>query len=123
MHLLRNRRADIRHATRLATGLLGAWLAHAMFDMPIVQFSTHVRSGTGQWIAEAVATAGLLLVIETALVGFTVSTVMERVTGVPVFPTASTRRTLSECGPSASDANDLGDTHDAHAPAPSTWHS
>lgn len=27
MHLLRNRRADIRHATRLATGLLGAWLA------------------------------------------------------------------------------------------------
>ena len=42
---------------------LGAWLAHAMFDMSILQFSTHVRSGTGQWIAEAVATAGLLLVI------------------------------------------------------------
>ena len=42
---------------------LGAWLAHAMFDMHILQFSTHVRGGTGQWIAEAVATAGLLLVI------------------------------------------------------------
>ena len=43
--------------------MLGAGLAHAMFDMPILQLSTHVRSGTGQWIAEIVATAGLLLVI------------------------------------------------------------
>ena len=41
----------------------GAWLVHAMFDMTILQWSGHVRSGTGQWIAEAVATAGLLLVI------------------------------------------------------------
>jgi glycerol uptake facilitator-like aquaporin len=43
--------------------MLGAWLAHAMFDMTILQFSTKLRSGVGQWIAEAVATAGLLLVI------------------------------------------------------------
>jgi glycerol uptake facilitator-like aquaporin len=48
---------------QLLGAMLGAWLAHAMFDMPILQFSTHVRSDTGQWIAEAVATAGLLLVI------------------------------------------------------------
>ncbi len=50
-------------AAQLAGAVLGAWLAHAMFDMSIAQFSTKVRSGTGQWIAEAVATAGLLLVI------------------------------------------------------------
>jgi glycerol uptake facilitator-like aquaporin len=50
-------------AAQLAGAVLGAWLAHAMFDASIVQFSTKVRSGTGQWIAEAVATAGLLLVI------------------------------------------------------------
>jgi glycerol uptake facilitator-like aquaporin len=43
--------------------MLGAWLAHAMFDATIFQFSTKVRSGMGQWIAEVVATAGLLLVI------------------------------------------------------------
>ena len=43
--------------------MLGAWLAHAMFDMTILQFSTKVRSGTGQWIAEGVATFGLVLVI------------------------------------------------------------
>ncbi|RZJ03611.1 MAG: aquaporin family protein [Rubrivivax sp.] len=50
-------------AVQLFGAMLGAWLAHAMFDMSILQFSTKVRSGTGQWIAEAVATFGLLLVI------------------------------------------------------------
>jgi len=48
---------------QLVGAMLGAWLAHAMFDMTILQFSTKVRSSTGQWIAEAVATFGLLLVI------------------------------------------------------------
>ena len=48
---------------QLFGAMLGAWLSHAMFDMSILQFSTHIRSGAGQWIAEAVATAGLLLVI------------------------------------------------------------
>lgn len=56
-------------AAQLVGAMLGAWLAHAMFDMVILQFSTHVRSGTGQWIAEAVATAGLLLVILRAPAG------------------------------------------------------
>jgi len=48
---------------QLLGAMLGAWLAHAMFDATILQWSTKLRSGTGQWIAEAVATAGLLLVI------------------------------------------------------------
>lgn len=48
---------------QLLGAMLGAWLAHAMFDMTILQFSTKVRSGTGQWIAEGVATFGLVLVI------------------------------------------------------------
>lgn len=56
-------------AAQLVGAMLGAWLAHAMFDMAILQFSTHVRGGTGQWIAEAVATAGLLLVILRAPAG------------------------------------------------------
>ncbi len=50
-------------AAQLSGAMLGAWLAHAMFDMAILQFSTRVRGGAGQWVAEAVATAGLLLVI------------------------------------------------------------
>jgi glycerol uptake facilitator-like aquaporin len=50
-------------AAQLAGAVLGVWLAHAMFDMSIVQVSTKLRSGPGQWVAEAVATFGLLLVI------------------------------------------------------------
>ncbi|MFG6414585.1 aquaporin [Roseateles sp. DC23W] len=50
-------------AVQLVGAMLGAWLAHAMFDMNILQWSVKLRSGTGQWIAEAVATFGLLLVI------------------------------------------------------------
>jgi glycerol uptake facilitator-like aquaporin len=48
---------------QLVGAMLGAWLAHSMFDASIFQLSTKVRGGSGQWIAEAVATAGLLLVI------------------------------------------------------------
>ncbi|MBA3595951.1 MAG: aquaporin family protein [Methylibium sp.] len=54
---------------QLGGAVLGAWLAHAMFDMQILQFSSKLRSGNGQWIAEAVATAGLLLVILRAPAG------------------------------------------------------
>lgn len=46
-----------------AGGVLGVMLAHAMFDLPLLQASQHVRTGWPQWIAEAVATAGLLLTI------------------------------------------------------------
>ena len=42
---------------------LGAVLAHAMFDLPWLQSSLHVRSGASQWLAEAVATFGLILVV------------------------------------------------------------
>lgn len=50
-------------AAQLLGAALGVWLAHAMFELPILQISTTVRSGMGQWIAEAVATFGLLLTI------------------------------------------------------------
>ena len=56
-------------AAQLLGAMLGAWLAHAMFELPILQFSTHVRSGSGQWLAEVVASAGLLLVILRAPAG------------------------------------------------------
>jgi glycerol uptake facilitator-like aquaporin len=42
---------------------LGSVLAHAMFDLPWLQSSAHVRTGASQWLAEAVATFGLLLVV------------------------------------------------------------
>jgi len=41
----------------------GAVLAHAMFALPLIQSGSHVRTGVGQWLAEIVASFGLLLVI------------------------------------------------------------
>ena len=48
---------------QLVGAACGAWLVHAMFEMPILQWSGKLRTGGGQWLAEVVATAGLLLVI------------------------------------------------------------
>ena len=48
---------------QLIGAALGAWSAHAMFDLEILQWSTKVRTGPAQWFAEAVATCGLLFVI------------------------------------------------------------
>jgi glycerol uptake facilitator-like aquaporin len=44
-------------------GIAGVWMAHLMFELPVWQFSITVRTGPGQWLAEAVATFGLLLTI------------------------------------------------------------
>ena len=44
-------------------GLAGVAAAHAMFDLPLTQIATKVRTGPGQWFAEGVATFGLLLTI------------------------------------------------------------
>jgi glycerol uptake facilitator-like aquaporin len=41
----------------------GALLAHLMFEMPVLQASVHIRTGSAQWLAEAVATFGLLLIV------------------------------------------------------------
>ncbi|SHE77882.1 Glycerol uptake facilitator (Major Intrinsic Protein Family) [Litoreibacter ascidiaceicola] len=48
---------------QVAGGILGVWITHLMFDLPILQLSTTARAGIGQWSAEAVAMFGLLFVI------------------------------------------------------------
>ena len=48
---------------QVAGGIAGAFAAHAMFDLPLLQVAATVRSGTGQWLAEVVATFGLLVAI------------------------------------------------------------
>jgi len=48
---------------QLMGAALGAWIAHAMFELEIFQWSVKVRTGPAQWLAEAVATGGLLFVI------------------------------------------------------------
>jgi glycerol uptake facilitator-like aquaporin len=48
---------------QVAGGLAGVLLAHAMFELPLVQPGVRVRTGGAQWLSEGVATFGLLLAI------------------------------------------------------------
>ena len=50
-------------AAQLALGILGAWAAHLMFDLPTLQLSVKARTGLGQWVGELIATFGLILTI------------------------------------------------------------
>lgn len=50
-------------AAQVAGGVFGTLVTHAMFELPLVQFSQHVRTGPAQWLAEVVATCGLLGII------------------------------------------------------------
>ena len=43
--------------------VIGVWIAHGMFDLPILQISGTIRTGVSQWLAESVASFGLLLTI------------------------------------------------------------
>jgi glycerol uptake facilitator-like aquaporin len=48
---------------QLIGGIVGVWAAHLMFELPVWQYSVLSRTGTGQWLAEAIATFGLVLTI------------------------------------------------------------
>lgn len=97
---------------QLAGAAMGAWLAHAMFDLSIVQFSTKVRAGTGQWVAEGVATFGLLLVILRAPAS-RVAAMVAAYIGAAYWFTAST----SFANPAAAFGRMFSDTFAGIAPA------
>jgi glycerol uptake facilitator-like aquaporin len=97
---------------QLAGAACGAWLAHAMFELPILQWSDTVRTGSGQWIAEAVATAGLVLVVLRAPPG-RLSTLVAAYIGAAYWFTAST----SFANPAASFGRMFSDTFAGIAPA------
>jgi glycerol uptake facilitator-like aquaporin len=48
---------------QLSGGVIGVWITHVMFELPVLQLGQHARTGLGQWVAEGVATFGLLAVI------------------------------------------------------------
>lgn len=60
---LRPRELGAYAGAQVAGACVGAMVANLMFDLPAVDWSTKVRSGSGIWLAEVVATVGLLLVI------------------------------------------------------------
>ncbi len=48
---------------QIAGAIIGVWLTHLMFDLPILQTSTTARQGLHLWASEIIATFGLLFVI------------------------------------------------------------
>ena len=50
-------------AAQVVGAVTGIMIAHLMFELPVLQASQHVRTGNAQWLAEAVATIGLLGVV------------------------------------------------------------
>lgn len=84
----------------------GAVLAHAMFEMPLLQTSGHARSGPAQWLSELVATAGLLLVVRSAANAEAASWPVAAWIGAAYWFTAST----SFANPAIAVARSLSDT-------------
>jgi glycerol uptake facilitator-like aquaporin len=120
-------RNEIRPALALAYGLMqgigavtGTLLAHAMFELPILQLSTTDRSGAGQWLAEGLATFGLLLAIFGAVAARgNVALVVASYIGAAYWFTAST----SFANPAVTLARAFTDTFAGISPAdlPGFW--
>jgi glycerol uptake facilitator-like aquaporin len=92
---------------------LGAILAHAMFDLPLVQSATRVRAGSGQLLSEAIATAGLILVV------LTCANSREAAWRIPAWIGAAYWFTASTCfaNPAITVARSLSDTFSGIAPS------
>ena len=60
---LDRRTAAAYMAVQIVGGCLGTIIAHVMFDLDTIQFSVTARTGLPQWVAEFVATFGLLMTI------------------------------------------------------------
>jgi glycerol uptake facilitator-like aquaporin len=90
-------------------GIAGVLAAHLMFELPLWQVSVTVRSGPGQWLAEAVATFGLLLTVFGTRSAYAVGLY---ITAAYWF-TAST----SFANPAVTIARALSDTYAGIAPA------
>lgn len=108
-------------AMQLLGAALGAWLAHGMFDLPILQTSAKLRGGwdssgqfvgAGQWLAESVATAGLIIAVHLSAPG-KASSVVAAYIGAAYWFTAST----SFANPAAVLGRMLSDSFAGIAPA------
>jgi glycerol uptake facilitator-like aquaporin len=92
---------------------LGALLAHAMFDMPLIQTSLHLRTGPAQWLSEGVATGGLILVVMGSSGANEAAWRVAAWIGAAYWFTAST----SFANPAITIARSLSDTFAGIAPA------
>jgi len=99
-------------AVQLVGAVLGAWLAHAMFGLPLLQWATRVRGDPGQWLAEVVASLGLMLVVLRPPAGRAAGVVAAYI-GAAYWFTAST----SFANPAATVGRMISDSFAGIAPA------
>jgi glycerol uptake facilitator-like aquaporin len=109
------REAAVYIACQITGGIVGVWIAHLMFDLPLWQLSTTIRTGTGQWLAESVATFGLVLTI----LGCVERTPASVPSAVGLYITAAYWFTASTsfANPAVTVARSLSDTFAGIAPA------
>jgi glycerol uptake facilitator-like aquaporin len=97
-------------AAQVVGGAVGAVVANLMFDLDAVAVSTHQRGGSGQLLAEVVATLGLVLVVFGSLRSPRVETVAFAVGGYIAAAYWFTSST-SFANPAATIARTLSDTY------------
>jgi glycerol uptake facilitator-like aquaporin len=102
-------------AAQVLGGIIGVWAAHLMFELPLWQFSITVRSGPGQWLAEAIATFGLLLTIFGCLARAPVS--VPYAVGLYITSAYWFTASTSFANPAVTIARALSDTYAGIAPA------
>jgi glycerol uptake facilitator-like aquaporin len=102
-------------AAQLLGAVAGVWAAHLMFELPVWQFSTTSRTGAAQWLAEIIATFGLLLTI----FGCTARTPAAVPYAVGLYITAAYWFTASTsfANPAVTIARSLSDTFAGIAPS------
>jgi glycerol uptake facilitator-like aquaporin len=100
---------------QIVGGVIGVWIAHLMFELPVWQVSLNARTGAGQWLAEFVATFGLLLTI----LGSVARTPAAVPYAVGLYITAAYWFTASTsfANPAVTIARSLSDTYAGIAPA------
>jgi len=102
-------------ALQMAGAIAGVWIAHLMFELSVWQFSSTLRTGAGQWLAEAVATFGLLLTILGCLRG--AATAIPYAVGLYITAAYWFTASTSFANPAVTVARAFSDTFAGIAPA------
>jgi len=102
-------------AVQFIGALLGVYAAHFMFDLDIIQSSTHIRTGSGQWFSEVIATFGLLLTIFGCLANSPAS--VQFAVGLYITAAYWFSSSTSFANPAVTFARSMTDTFSGIAPA------
>jgi glycerol uptake facilitator-like aquaporin len=109
------RTAILYGVAQLIGAIVGVWAAHLMFALPVWQLSVTTRTGSGQWLAEAVATFGLIVTIFGC--GARTPTAVPYAVGLYITAAYWFTASTSFANPAVTLARSLSDTFAGIAPA------